>query len=421
LSRVGRLLYRRPLTAAEVHDVVDTAGAASTQLGSFYGGLSLALAAMLENPKFLFVIEESEPDPAHAGGLRLTSYSLATRLSLMLWNTTPDDALLAAAARGDLYRPAILANIVDGMIASPRLEEGVRAFFSDMFAFEDFTNLAKDSAIYPAFTQRSADDAQEQMLKTIVYHVIDRNADYRDLFTTRTTFLSPSLAPLYGLPAARATWARYVVPASDMHVGLLTQIGFLAAHSHPGRSSPTRRGRALRELILCEKIPDPPPNVDFSIVEDPHAKFHTARERLAAHRADPGCAGCHRLSDPMGLSLENFDGAGQFRRTENDTVIDASGDLDGATFKDPQGLGEAVRNDPGTPACIVNRMFSYSVGRRSARTDKPLLVYLNDRFAQRGYRVTSLLRAIATSRFITEVRRPAQTISLDGSNTGSKG
>jgi hypothetical protein len=180
------------------------------------------------------------------------------------------------------------------------------------------------------------------------------------------------------------------------------QIGFLTTHSHPGRSSPTRRGRALRELLLCQLVPDPPSNVDFSIIEDPNAHFTTARERLTAHRSDPACAGCHRITDPMGLSLENFDGAGQFRSTEKGAVIDASGSLDGVSFKDASGLAKAVHDNPATVSCLVNRVFSYGMGREPMPGDKKLVSYFQSTFAQDGYRVKALMRTLATSRAFSQ-------------------
>src|SRR5262249_13531248 len=160
----------------------------------------------------------------------------------------------------------------------------------------------------------------------------------------RRTFLSSELGALYKLPvnAGSIGWVPYEFPAGDPRAGILTQIGFLAQYAHPGRSSPTRRGRAIREVLLCQKVPDPPRNVDFSNFENPANPLPTARERLTRHQENPVCAGCHRVTDPVGLGLENFDGAGQFRATERDAKIDPSGVLDGEKFADAAGLGKAV-------------------------------------------------------------------------------
>src|SRR4029453_13156352 len=141
--------------------------------------------------------EGSEPDPEHAGTQRLDGWSLATRLSLFFWNASPDAELLKAAESGALQTRKGLQAQVDRMLASPRLEDGVRALFDDMFEFENFALLSKDGTIYPTFTGETAVDAREQTLRTVVYHLLARRGDYRDLFTTRQTFISPALAPIY--------------------------------------------------------------------------------------------------------------------------------------------------------------------------------------------------------------------------------
>jgi len=153
----------------------------------------------------------------------------------------------------------------------------------------------------------------------------------------------------------------------------------------------------IRELLLCQHVPDPPPNVDFSIIEDPKAVRHTARERLDAHASDPTCAGCHRLTDPIGLTLENFDGAGQYRKMENGVLIDTSGELDGVKFNNAVGLGAALRDNPTMKSCLVSRLYSYAVGRSLKQPDTPYLNYLEDRFDRGQYRFRALLKTIATS------------------------
>jgi hypothetical protein len=194
-------------------------------------------------------------------------------------------------------------------------------------------------------------------------------------------------------------------------VGLLTQIAFLAAQAHPGRSSATLRGKALRELLLCQQVPRPPPNVDFSLIEDPKSVLRTARERLTAHRANPVCAGCHKITDPIGLALENFDGAGQFRATERGAPIDTSGSLDGKTYGDAVGLANAVHDNPGIPACLVKRAYGYGVGGpvKTDANDKAVLKYFDARFADEGYRLPQLLRTIALSGPFSEVTESAAT------------
>ena len=425
ISYIGPLLFRRPLAQSELTEFVGQAGDAANRLQNYYRGLSIALEGMLINPSVLYVKEETEADPINQGRQRLNAYSLASRLSLFLWNQAPDEKLLKAAANGDLSNPKARAKVVDMMLASPKLEEGMRAFFDDMLGFDDFATLAKDSKVYPAFTGQVAEEAREQTLRTIVDELLAKNGDYRDLFTTRHTFIAPSLAALYHEPAMR-TWTGYTAPADEPRAGLLTQISFLALHSHPGRSSPTRRGKALRELLMCQKVPDPPANVDFSAVENPDPTLKTARDRLEAHRKNPVCAGCHKITDPIGLALENFDGSGQYRDDEHGAVIDASGSIDGKEFKDAVGLGQALHDSPTVTSCLVKRVFGYAIGGKLRLKDQPLVDHFNAAFAAGSYRLPNLLRTIALSPTFTEVDTsedapaPVKTAQAETATSGNQ-
>jgi hypothetical protein len=281
----------------------------------------------------------------------------------------------------------------------------MRAFFDDMFAFDSFDNLAKDAQIYPVFTGVAVQDAREQTLRTVIDQLITKDKDYRDLFTTRETFISPSLAAIYRLPATPG-WTPYEFPADSPRMGLVTQISFLAGHAHPGRSSPTLRGKALREVLLCQTVPRPPANVDFSAVENPASTIKTQRDRVALHLKNPVCAGCHKITDPMGLALENFDGAGQFRTTEKGADIDPSGSLDGKDFKDVRGLAAALHDHPQVPSCLVKRVFAYGTGSPISSDEAKTLDYLNKSFAANGYRLKNLLRTVVMSNAFTTVAEP---------------
>lgn len=422
LGKAGRLLYRRPLTPVELDREVDTAGAAVGPAGDFHYGLSVALARMLVSRQFLYITENVEPDPARPGESRLDAYSKASRLSLFLWNAAPDSALLAAAEKGDLQTRKGLARQVERMIASPRIEQGVRGFFTDMLVLEGFDILAKDPIIYPAFTSKVVSEAREQLLRTIVDHLIRQKGDYRDLFVTRHTFMTRDLAAVYRIPVnvAPEDWVAYDFPKNDPRAGLTAQIGFLARYSHPGRTSPTQRGRGLRETLLCQRVPDPPPNVDFSLLNESTEKLRTAREKLTAHRSHPVCAGCHKLTDPIGLILENFDGAGQYRATENDVAIDTSGTFDGVEVKDAAGLAEVLHDSAAVISCFVNRLYSYGTGRRIDAADNQLMEYLQASFKNDDYRLIDFLRTMTTSDSFYAVKVPtfAQAPSV---NEGKKG
>jgi Protein of unknown function (DUF1592)/Protein of unknown function (DUF1588)/Protein of unknown function (DUF1595)/Protein of unknown function (DUF1585)/Protein of unknown function (DUF1587) len=400
VEHYGPLLFRRPLASQETKRYVETARVAQEKLGNFYRGLEFSLAGMMVQPDFLLRIERVEADPKRSGQTRLDSYSKAARLSYFLTNSTPDKELLRAAGAGELNTEQGRAKQVDRLMATPRFEGAVRAFFEDMLHFELFEDLAKDPVIYPAYSSVVAADAQEQTLRTITDHLVTKKGDYRDLFTTRQTFLTRSLGRLYKLPVAtRNGFESVELPADSGHSGILTNVSFVALHSHPGRSSPTLRGKAIREIFMCQKVPDPPPDVDFSAVDLTAANPDkpTARIRLDAHRSQPACAGCHSLMDPIGLTLENFDGAGSFRTHENNAVIDVSGTLDGSDFVTAQGLGKALHDSPLTTMCLVDKMYRSGVGRNLADAEQRQVVELIKIFEANGYRVPDLMRAIAVS------------------------
>ena len=411
LEETGRLLFRRPLSESRLSDLVHVADYAAEQTGDFYDGLALALEAMLISPDFIFIVDRAEADPDAPSQQRLDAYSLASRLSFLLWNAPPDDVLLQEAEAGILYTQQGLAGAVDRMLVSARLESGVRAFFDDLMAFDEFNSLAKDPLVYPMVTGTTLEHAREQTLRTIVDHLVARQADYRDLFTTRQTFMSMQLAAVYDTPAGQG-WVPFEFEEEGPRLGLLTHVSFLAANSHSVRSSPTLRGKALRETFLCQRVPDPPPDVDFSSLEEAEDAA-TAKERLAVHNTNPSCAGCHLITDPMGLSLENFDGAGRFRETENGAPLDIAGELDGIFYEDIAGLAHATRNHPKLSACLINRLYAYGTGGPvSLREDRDTLAEFEARFAKNGYQLSTLLRDIALSDAFSRVRSEETQVKM---------
>lgn len=398
LAPIARYVLRRPPSKEDLARYVGLADVAAEKSGSFYKGLELSLAAMLLSPQFLYVVDVDEPDPATPGARRLDAYSRAARLSFFLWNTTPNEALLDAAARGDLDDPAAFRAVAEKMVASPRFEKGVRAFFSDMLLFEKFEEIAKDPVIYPRFNPAVAAAMPEQMLRTITDELVARDGDYRALFTTRRTFMTRALGTIYAAPVRSAYgWEPYEIAAMDDRAGLVGQAGFLALYSHSGRSSPTLRGRAVREVLLCQPVPNPPGNVNFTAVQDVHNRsFPTARDRLKAHATDPSCAGCHSITDPIGLALERFDGAGVARDRENGALINVRAPFGEGEIVGAAGLGKALAADPALPECVAHRAFEYATGL-SADAAGARAAKAADSFARAGYRIRSLFLDVATS------------------------
>jgi len=398
VRQYGRMLFRRPLTQEETQLRVQLANAGASQSGDYYTGLKLALTSLLSAPQFLFRVESAEPTGKKAQ-LRLDGYTKAARLSFLLWDTAPDEELLTAAATGELHTQAGVNKQIDRLLSSPRLEAGARAFFADMLQLEKYDDTTKDASIYPKFSQLVAESGKEQTLRTLVNHLVTKKGDYRDIFTTRETFIDRSLASIYQVPfTANGGWMPYAFPEESGRSGVLTELTFLAVFSHPGRSSPTKRGVAINEVFQCIPTPTPPANVDFSIVNDTqNPELKTVRSRLVAHSEDEACSGCHKKSDALGLSLEHFDSLGQRRLYENGELIDVSSQLDGKEFQGARGLGQALRDNERIPACIVRNVYAYGVGQEPGLDDRPYLESQTQSFAQDGFRFTSLLRQVASS------------------------
>lgn len=424
LSGAGRILYRRPLEESELIDLVEGAGVTADTLSDFYAGLETTLATVLQAPAFLFRWEVQEQDPKRKEARRIDSYSKASRLSFFLWNTSPDSQLLASAERGELHTRRGLAREVDRMLNSPRLEGGVRAFFYDMFGLDGMHTLVKDTTLYPKYSFKIAADAEEQTLRTVVDVLLTQRGDYRDLFTTRKTFLTRQLGTIYSVPikgpSAGGTpdgWQPYEFSADDPRIGILAQPSFLGMHSHPGRTSPTLRGKALRESVLCQKVPDPPGVVDFNIVQDTeNPDYKTVRQRLTAHATEPMCVGCHKITDPIGLAMESFDTIGGYREEENGTSIDTTGTIDGVSFSNAASLARAIHDHPATTSCLVNRVFSYAAGRSPTSTETDWLKQdVEKTFAKAGYRIVPLLRqvSLAEAFFMASAPNPTKSASAD--------
>ena len=403
ISKVGLHLFRRPLSENEIGSYSAMAASATESLGNFYVGLEAALVGMMVSPDFLFHIERSVPNPEAPGTRRLDAWSRASRLSFFLLDTTPNPALLEAARSGELMFEDSLNQQIEKMMVSPRVEDGLRAFFADMLAFDRFDTLDIDANLYPRFTKNVEDEAREQTLRTIADQMLNKDADYRDLFDSRETFLTPALAALYGVPipirqelGGKVPWVPYEYPEGHARVGLLSQVTFLSLFSHPGASSPTLRGKAVREHLLCQIIPPPPPDVDFSLVRDTdNPNFRTVRDRLAEHRSNPTCAGCHLLMDPVGLALEVFDASGVYRTTENGADIDTSGQWAGQDYNDITELTALLKDDPTLTSCLVQRAYSYGTARQPTPAELQWLNTTHTQLRSEGVHWRELMQRIS--------------------------
>ncbi|MFO0763058.1 MAG: DUF1592 domain-containing protein [Byssovorax sp.] len=397
LGALGTRAYRRPLEAAELDRLAGVADGAAKTLGDFHQGLGFGVAAILQSPHFLYRVELGTPEPGKQGTLRYKGHELASRLSFFLWNTTPDDALLDAADRGALDDDAGLEEQVDRLLASPRAHAAMRNFFTERFGLQDLDDLSKDSVVFPAMSADLGPSAREETLRILEQLLMVEARDYREIFTTRRTFVDRKLASLYGVPAATLDgFGEVTLPEGSLRRGLLGHASLLTLYAHPTSSSATLRGKFIRKALLCAVIPNPPANVNTAL-PDPKVSGPTLRDRLKVHEEQPFCASCHVSMDKLGLALENFDGLAQIRATENGAVIDPSGDLDGKSFTGPVELGAALAAHPDVGPCLARHLLRYASSAPETPGEDAEIARLARQFADHGYRLPFLLRAVALS------------------------
>ena len=408
INHYGLLLFRRPLTADELKWRVALSTARAKQTNDFYAGARYGLAMLMQAPDFVFRKEAAVP-AADGKTYVLNPYSRAVRLSFLMWDTTPDDELLKAAASGDLNTNAGLARQVDRLMASPRLDVGMRAFFDDMLELDTFDTVSKDSVLYPKWGSGMGTSAREEVLRTVIGLTLHDNGDIRDLMTTRQTYIDRRLAVLYriGFPFT-GDWVKYEFPADSGRSGILTDIAMVSMFDHPGRSSPTRRGVALMDIFLCSPTPPPPANVDFSLLNNTDGPLKTVRERLMAHATSKTCASCHTHSDPIGLSLEDFDTIGGYRTLENGVPIDVSATIQGASFSGAQGLGRYMHDNPRYPACVASKLYAYARGIDALNVKTGDFKDTYKAFQDSNYRLRALLRNMALDASSYTAQPPAQ-------------
>ena len=401
LSAFGRRAFRHPLTTADVTRYVGVAtDIAQEPNGSILVGLKYAVSAILQSPEFLYRVEFGKPSAPDGNRNKYTDYEMASRMASLLWVSVPDDATLDAAAAGKLSTPAGVLAQAKTMLASPKAHQALANFASDLYGMDPssgtpLTTTFKDPAIYPNWTTTLSAAMQQELFMRI--DDLAFTGDYLSLYDSSTVFVNNELAKIYGLPqAAMDGFRRVTLPANSPRSGLLGSGAILASNGLPQRTSPTLRGRFVAQQLLCKVVPDPPPNVDTTVLNTlpPNSSVKAILEQ---HRQNAACASCHAMMDPIGLGLENFDSVGAYRATANNVPIDATGDLDGMAFKDEASLATALRNHPQAASCFVSKLYEQAQGRTPMAVDEPVLADLSKQFAASGHRADQLLLNIVSS------------------------
>ena len=404
LETLARRAYRRPVTETDLAELLafydeGYAEGRASAAGGFETGVHKALRRLLVHPAFLFRIERDPAGSAAGSVYPVSDLELASRLSFFLWSSIPDDELLGLARRGALRDPDVLEQQVRRMLADSRSKALVDNFAAQWLYLRNLPEVLPDAWIFPDFDdnlRRSMRRETELFFESVIRE--DRNV--LDLLRADYTFVDERLARHYGIPNVYGSRFRRIELGPDSgRGGLLGQASILTVTAYATRTSPVLRGKWVLENVLGAPPPPPPANVP-PLDDTRTGQALSMRERMVQHRANPVCASCHALMDPIGLSLENFDAIGRWRtRTDGFAPLDVSGALpDGTTFEGVGGLEEALlRRSDLFVATLTEKLLAYGLGRAVEHIDAPAVRQVLREAGQRDYRFSALIVGIVRS------------------------
>ena len=415
LAPLAHRAYRGPVSATDQQRIMRIYEETRRAGGSFESGIEAALQRILAAPRFVFRVERDPAGIAPGAAYKLTDVELASRLSFFLWSSIPDEALLSVAEQGRLKDPATLDAQVRRMLADPKSQAIVDNFAGQWLQLRNVRNVQPNSDLYPDF-----DDNLRQGFKRetelFFESVMREDRPVLDLMTADYTFLNERLAKHYGIPGIFGSRFRRVTLKDERRWGLLGKGSVLAVTSHAERTSPVERGKWILENVLDSPVPPPPPIAGAGVFAEPVAGEapKTMREQMAAHRTNPVCASCHKLMDPIGLSLENFDVDGAWRTEDAGSPIDASGQLtDGTPINGVVTLRKALVARPDVfVRTMTEKMLTYALGRGLDARDMPAVRVIMRDAASQNSRFSSLVLGIVHSvPFTMRAAQPPATVN----------
>jgi hypothetical protein len=416
IRTIGKRAFRRPLDAPEQARYL----ALFNRETDFVKGAQLVLEAMLQSPNFLFRMESSDR-------AAWRPYATASRLSYAIWDTMPDDSLVAAAERGDLSTREGMAKVARGMLQDPRAHQALDEYVGQWLRFDRVLNTTRDRRRYSQFNRETA-VAMTEEAKLFIGDLVWNNRNFMDAFSAGYGFANAELASIYGVPAPAKEFDKVTFPPESERAGLLGQALFLTLTSKPEDTSVTARGLFVREQFLCQHIPPPPPGVNTNLPEFTEAHPQTNRDRMGEHTTNPTCAACHHLIDPIGWGFEKFDAVGQRREKYRLTFANfghggggrrgggKSVDLDLNTrgtvagiatsdFASPRELGTVLVATPQCQECMVKQYFRYTAGRAEAPADAPVIARALEDFRKSGFHFQEMIVSLLCSREFPENER----------------
>jgi hypothetical protein len=398
LSTLARRAYRRPSTAADL-DTLMPFYEEGREEGSFDLGIQTAIERLLVSPQFLYRVERDPATAKPGTSYRISDLEFASRLSFFLWSSVPDDALIAAAAKGTIRQPAVLAQQVRRMLADPRAESLVNNFAAQWLYLRDIDVKEPDLFLFRDFDA----GLRESFLKEaelFLASILRENRPIADLLTANYTFVNERLAKHYGIPNVRGSHFRKVtLPAGSPRAGLLGKGGILTLTSYSTRTSPVLRGKYVLENLLASPPPPPPPNVPSLKTESKPGEEMTLRQAMVAHRANPACANCHARMDPIGFALENFDAVGRWRNEEQGKPVEVASTLpDGGVIDGVAGVRSFVLKNPERfAAALTEKLMMYAIGRNVQYFDAPAVRQIVRGAAAANYKFDTLVLGIVNS------------------------
>ena len=404
LETLAKHAYRRPATPADLATLTEFYQQGRADGGTFDDGIEAALQRALVDPEFVYRSEAEPAGVAPGKSYRVDDLALASRLSFFLWSSVPDDQLIDLAAQGKLKDPAVLEQQVRRMLADPKSEALITNFTGQWLGVRSLKTSEPVVNLFPDFDDNLR-AAYQNEVELFFGSIVREDRSILDLLTANYTFVNERLAKEYGIPDIYGSQFRQVTlpPALDMRRGLLGKGALLTLTSNAARTSPVTRGKWFLQTFLGVSPPDPPPNVP-ALKEQPvdstgNAKPPTMRQTMEAHRVNPVCASCHKIFEPIGLALENFDAVGTWRTEDGDSPIDASGVLvDGSKVDGVASLRAAlVRRSDQFVRVVTEKMLTYALGRGVEYKDMPLVRSIVRDSAGGNYRFTSIVLGIVKS------------------------
>jgi len=398
VRKVATRAFRRPVSDADFADLMAFYGRGREER-DFEAGIGAALEAILASPQFLFRLEAAPASARPGSSYRLRDIDLASRLSFFLWGAGPDDALARLAAQNRLSAPGVFEREVRRLLADPRSEALAERFAGQWLRLRDVEEILPDALLYPYF-DRTLGAAMIRESELFFDSLVREDRSVLDLLTADYTFVNERLARHYGLPDVTGTEFRRVAVPEERR-GILGHGSVLVQTSVADRTSPVMRGKWVMEVLLGSPPPPPPPNVP--LLEETggtsNGRVLTTRERMETHRKNPACTSCHRVIDPLGLTLENFDVTGRWRIKDNGHPVDSSGVLyDGTPMEGPAGLRAALlKNKDAFLLSFTESLLTFALGRRLEPTDMPAVRKIIRTAAAHDYRLSSFVLGVAES------------------------